>query len=548
MKKPSSHDNATPENSNRRNFIKRGVAVTLGSSMLGSLIGYTAFSKKPIKTWDRSVDVVIAGGGTSGLSAAIEARDNNASVLIVESNYDCGGHGLVSGGRVNLGGGTSRQRRHGIEDTAEQVFNDWIQPSNPESRYSDRDLVRVYANLSAETFEWMIENGVQFQDEVAGRDNRNGRTLQWPIKNELVTTVESRRGSGLVRALEKSARNKGAEILLLHEMKDLIVDESGKVIGILVSNQGETISIEGRKGVILATGGHTSDVEFRRMFDPRLTEEYQVAGEPYSKQTADGERAAMAIGAALWGTASQTMEAGNWISKTAHIGCQWGYSSLHWPEDSPIFDKIRASGLTRVNWQNAIMVKQNGKRFHDEMDGGHDFYNACLSYSGDPNKLNGGGPVWAIFDADAVLRQRWNPTPPHVDPRGYFFSGDTLFDLANEIKNPYQSLAMSSSDLQETVSRYNTFVDSGIDVDFGKRSPRYKIEKPPFYAAWATPILHDSLCGLRVDSQCQVMTVLGDVIEGLYCCGESMGGFAQHGLGRCALFGRVAGKSAAVRS
>ena len=44
------------------------------------------------------------------------------------------------------------------------------------------------------------------------------------------------------------------------------------------------------------------------MFDPRLTEEYQVAGEPYSKQDASGELAAMTIGASLWGTANQTLE------------------------------------------------------------------------------------------------------------------------------------------------------------------------------------------------------------------------------------------------
>ncbi len=548
MKNQKPTDKSLLENLNRRQFIKTGVTATLGGGILGTLVGCTALSKQPVRNWDKSVDVVIAGAGTAGLSAAIEALGNNASVLIVEANFDCGGHGLVSGGRVNLGGGTSRQRRHGIEDSADQVFNDWIQPENLESRYTDRDLARVYADLSAETFEWMIENGVQFQDEVTGPDNRNGRTLQWPVKEELVTSVESRRGSGLVRALEKSARSKGAEILLLHEMKDLVLDESGVVIGFIVHYQGQELRIQGRKGVILATGGHTSDVEFRRMFDPRLTEEYQVAGEPYSKQTADGERAAMSIGAALWGTASQTMEAGNWISKTAHIGCQWGYSSLHWPADSPIFNKVRASGLTSVNWQNGIMVKQNGKRFHNEMDGGHDFYAACLSYSGDPQKLNGGGPIWAIFDAEAVLRQRWNPTPPNVDPDGYFFSANTLTELARKIKNPYQSIGMRGDDLEGTVTRYNSFVNSGADEDFGKPSPRYKIQTPPFYAAWATPILHDSLCGLRVDTRCRVMTVTGSVIKGLYSCGETMGGFPQHGLGRCSLFGRVAGRNAARNS
>ncbi len=281
------------------------------------------------------------------------------------------------------------------------------------------------------------------------------------------------------------------------------------------------------------------------MFDPRLTEEYQTAGMPYTAQNADGEIAAMKLGAAVWGTASQSMDDGNWISKTAHIGCQWGYSSLHWRSDSPIFDKVRASGLTGVNWQNVILVKQNGARFHNEIDAGHDFFAACMAWSGDPNKLNGGGPIWAIFDADAVQRQEWDPRPPNVDLDGWFFSADTLSELAGRIRNPHQTLRMNGQALQQTVTRYNSFVDSGTDADFGKPTPQYKIQRPPFYAAWSTPILHDSLCGLRVDTRCRVQKVDGSVIEGLYATGETMGGFPQHGLGRCSLFGRVAGRDAA---
>lgn len=393
----------------------------------------------------------------------------------------------------------------------------------------------------------MVENGVDFVDVVAGGDSRNGPTVQWPVYEELITSHPTRRGSGLTRALEKSARAKGAEILLLHEMTSLVRESptSGRVLGLRAVNEGRTVSIRATKGVILATGGHTSNVAFRRMFDPRLTEEYQTAGQPYSNQTAVGELAAMALGAALWGTASQSMDAGNWISKTAHIGCQWGYSSLHWQPDSPIFDKVRASGLTGVDWQNVILVKQTGVRFHDETDSGHDYFAAALSYSGDPNKKNGGGPIWAIFDADAVTRQGWDPKPPNVDPDGYFFSADTLGELAGRIQNPHQTLRMQGAVLQETVSRYNAFVDSGTDADFGKPTPLFKIQTPPFYAAWSTPILHDSLCGLRVDTDCRVIDLQEEVITGLYAAGEAMGGFPQHGLGRCSLFGRVAGRHAA---
>jgi succinate dehydrogenase/fumarate reductase flavoprotein subunit len=87
-----------------------------------------------------------------------------------------------------------------------------------------------------------------------------------------------------------------------------------------------------------------------------------------------------------------------------------------------------------------------------------------------------------------------------------------------------------------------------VDADFDKPTPLFRIEKPPFYAAWSTPILHDSLTGLRTDTAAQVIDTRGETIFGLYCAGESQGGFAQHGLGRSLVFGRIAGRHAAQRN
>ena len=249
-------------------------------------------------------------------------------------------------------------------------------------------------------------------------------------------------------------------------------------------------------------------MNFRRTFDPRLTEEYQQACAPYARQSGDAEVMSMAIGASLWATALQTSESGAAITKTAHIGCQWGYGQLVIETDSPIFHLARATGLTVASWQDVIMVNQTGKRFWNELDGSYNFIAAAMAYNGDPDKLNGGGPIWAIFDADAVAREKWNPKPPNVDPL-YFASGATLKELAANINNPYQKRPMPGTVLQETVERYNSFVTSGVDTDFKKPKPMYKIEKPPFYAAWATPILHDSLTGLRVNTDQQVIDIYG---------------------------------------
>ena len=208
----------------------------------------------------------------------------------------------------------------------------------------------------------------------------------------------------------------------------------------------------------------------------------------------------MDIGASLWATAIQTTESGAAITKTRHIGCRWGYSSLVYETDSVMFPQAKATGLTVKDWQNLIMVNQFGKRFWDEGDGSYKFFNAAMAYHGDKTKLNGGGPIWAIFDADGAAREKWNTKPPNVDPDGWFFAADTLAELAGRIKNQYQKQPMPGAALTETVARYNSFVAEGVDKDFKKQTPMHKIEKPPFYAAWSTPILHDTLTGLRTNT------------------------------------------------
>ena len=75
---------------------------------------------------------------------------------------------------------------------------------------------------------------------------------------------------------------------------------------------------------------------------------------------------------------------------------------------------------------------------------------------------NGGGPIWAIFDAEACAREKWNPTPPHVDSAaGLFFSADSLDELASKIVMKYQRVPMPPQNLRATIERYNTFVDAG---------------------------------------------------------------------------------------
>src|SRR6266404_6235287 len=107
----------------RRKFIKEGAALGVGATALAG-VGASEAGAAPqsrIK-WDHVADVVIVGAGASGLPAAIMARDQGASVLVIEANHDIGGHAMLSGGRIPLGGGTSWQKKYGITDSADQVY------------------------------------------------------------------------------------------------------------------------------------------------------------------------------------------------------------------------------------------------------------------------------------------------------------------------------------------------------------------------------------------------------------------------------------------
>jgi succinate dehydrogenase/fumarate reductase flavoprotein subunit len=588
----------------RRDVVK-AVSVGVGSAALGGVgVGGARAQGAAPAQWHFEADVVVIGAGAVGLSAAIVAKETGDSVILVEAESHIGGHAIVSGGSVVLGGGTSAQKKNGIVDSPDLLFRDLTDWSVVESngasdyRYNDREIIRAFADNAALTYEWLVAHGVIFintaPDTLDGVSSGNSApramhaaSMKWPKVQtgkplapefQAVTCT----GAGLMRPLEAAAEKVGVKILLEHRMTAIYREKpnAGRVLGIAVNYNGKNINIRAHKAVIIGTGGSTGNVNFRRMFDPRLTEEYcGLAGMPWSNQDASGELAAMAIGASLWGFANQTGEFGSVLSKAGFIGSQYNYMPgsdmliLPWMPGSEVFDKARASGLRVAHWQDVIMVNMLGKRFYDESgpafpsnddasispytQGSYlnaknvkynpsNFINAALAGIGDGH--NGGGPIWAIFDADAVERESWNTAPPDVDiAAGFFFKANTVAELASAIKMQYQRLPMPPSNLQETVARYNSFVDTGVDADFGSPKPPHKIEKPPFYAAWATPNIHDTRAGLRINARCEVMDMNAAIIPGLYCGGESAGGFSQHGLARATCQGYIAGTNAAAQ-
>ena len=139
MSKPTAHRRSV----SRRDFLKNGATAGVGAT---ALAGLNTQDIKAQNFWDMSADLVTIGAGTAGLAAAVSALEHGASVIMVDENSDIGGHGMCSGGQVHLGGGTSNQRKHGVDDSADQVFLDWVRHDHGQSRYSDRDLVRAFAD------------------------------------------------------------------------------------------------------------------------------------------------------------------------------------------------------------------------------------------------------------------------------------------------------------------------------------------------------------------------------------------------------------------
>ena len=170
--------------------------------------------------------------------------------------------------------------------------------------------------------------------------------------------------------------------------------------------------------------------------------------------------------------------------------------------------------------------------------------NAALAGIGDGH--NGGGPIWAIFDSAAAKREGWITEPPYVDrAEGFFFSANTIAELASKIVMKHQRVPMPPAALEATVARYNSFVDSGVDADFGKPAPAHKIMRTTIPRRMGDP---DSARFPRWAAHQRQMpghrSRGSGHPAGFIAAVSSAGGFSQHGLARALVQGLIAGRNA----
>jgi len=524
-------------------------------------------------SWDYQADVVVIGAGAAGQVAAIAAAQGGSSVLIVEENYDVGGHAMLAGGHMDQMGPSN------------QVFASLTEASTG-TPYQDRALSNAYANNMPRLFDWLISNGMVLSS--SGSTYVPCTTLpatmisvyayyQGVIANGAAFTPSAQspggRGmTGMVRIMENTARSIGVQYLLNWKMTGIIREGpySGNVLGVTAQATGgrflpgsttplqswktegnvtlqlSTANIRANKAVIICDGGHSSNPARREEFDFRQTGLYHAAGEPYSFQNGDGLYAARRIGAALWATGNEA-DFGSSLTVPGRIGAEYLYANLPWTPASPIFPLARATGLSVASWDGVCQVNMAGARFIAENTTGFTWINAAMDInaaSAEPDFA--AGPTWAIFDSAFVTREGWTLGSPNTDPL-FFYQANDLPTLAQMINsNVYQVTPMDGTVLQATVTRYNSLVTAGKgDTDFGKTPFTYQISAPPYYAAFDVVVPHDCLTGIRMNTQAQVLDLDANVIPHLYVAGESAGGFAVHGVSKCMVWGLIAGTNAA---
>ena len=230
-----------------------------------------------------AADVVIVGGGASGLAAAIEAAGVGASVLVLEKNPMPGGSSRLSVGSINAAGSVL-QKRAGIVDTPDEHFEDMDQFMGPFASSENRALRRILVDNAADTLHWLMSLGLCFYGPTADPPHRHPR-----MHNVLPNS------RAYAYYLGREAKRRGARIALGARVVDLLRAPDGGVRGVVAEIAGRRSEIEARRGVILAAGDYSNGREMKARFRPELG---AIAG-VNPTATGDGHRLGEAFGARI---------------------------------------------------------------------------------------------------------------------------------------------------------------------------------------------------------------------------------------------------------
>lgn len=437
-------------------------------------------------------DVVIIGAGGAGLTAAIEAKENGANVILVEKNAVVGGNTNFATGGLNAAG-TEFQKQKDIEDSIELFFEDTMKGGKD---LNNPDLVKVLTERSAETVKWLTERGADLSDV--------GRMGGASVNRCHRPTGGAAAGAQLVKALETKAKELEVDIRVQTKAVEILTEDN-KVIGIKVEDgKGSNYDIKA-KAVILASGGFGASQEMVIKYSPKL-EGFGTTNGPGA--TGDAINLVESLDAALIDMAEiQT-----------HPTVVPGKGKL-------ITEAVRGNG--------AILVNREAKRFVNELETRDVVSKAELAQEGKT--------AYLVFDQN--VRESLKAVEKYVK-LGLLSEGATLKELAEQI-------GVDPEELENTVTTFNTYVEAKKDKDFERSNMKTQLNKAPFYAVEVGPAVHHTMGGVKINTEAQVINNSGEVIEGLFAAGEVTGGV--HGANRLGgnaladitVFGRVAGKNAA---
>jgi flavocytochrome c len=463
--------------------------------------------------WNETADVVIIGSGFAGLTAAIEAKNAGASVIILEKMKGYGGNSIISDGMV-AAAGTPFQKKERVQDSADLMYKDMVTAG---LGLNHPDLARTVAENSNTIIQWTIDYlGVKYKDKL---HHLGGHSI--PRSH----ATHNYSGSAIIRRLIKKIKNLGMEVRGQMCLKKILRDKEGRVCGVLVREgynfpdpeSGIHRYIEAKKAVILATGGFANDMSFRMTQDPRLTEEVDSTNKVST--TAEALIEALRIGATpvhlSW------IQLGPWTSPD-----EKGYGVGPYFADYVVFPF-------------GIMVNQTtGWRFVNELADRKTRADAILKT---------GQPCIGIADAIGVEQSGYKIE--HCLKKGVVKKFDQLKELSSGYGIPFDPL-------KETIEKYNRSVKENFDEEFRKPilPGAHPLTLPPYYGIRLWPKVHHTMGGIQINTRAQVMDLNQKPIKGLYAAGEVTGGI--HGacrLGSCAItdclvFGRIAGKNAASES
>ena len=485
-------------------------------------------------------DVIVVGAGNAAACAALAARENGASVIMLEAAplEECGGNSRYTAGLM-------RVVYNGVEDLAQLIpdltegeknthdfgaytADNYFDDMGRITQYrTDPDLCELLISRSFETLVWLRKKGVKFQASY-GRQSYKIDDKRFKFWGGLAAETWGG-GPGLVDNEHKACAREGVTIYYETPAVALLTDDDGRVTGVRARHKGKNVEISA-KAVVLACGGFESNAEMRTRYLGPGWDLAKVRGTRYN--TGLGIKMALDIGALSYG---------HWS------GCH----AVGWDMNAPAFGDLSVGdNFQKHSYPWGIMVNARGERFVDE---GADFRNYTYAKYGRVVLEQPGMFAWQIFDAKIipVLRDEYRIK------RVTKVRADTLEDLVKKLEGVNAEACLR--ELKEYNKAVRTDIPFNMAVKDGRCTAGLKIDKsnwantvdtPPFEAYAVTCGVTFSFGGVKVSLQGEVEDTGGKPIAGLYAAGEMVGGIFYHnypggtGLTSGAVFGKLAGTSA----